>query len=158
LKSQACLIGSRLSLRGNRTRLEQVRQLVERIEAEQEGRAHHSLVANIPGSSVEEVGKRVASYSELAGIQGPTISPVWDTQEASQEGILSPPVGGRIDRMPVGATGWFAVNIIVSQKELLLAVDHLRHIGASSITVSPVQYTFYAQSKAYTNLLKMLED
>lgn len=142
LRSQACLIGSRQSLRGNNNALALIRQLVELIEAQQQGRTHYSLFANVPGQSVEAVGKQITAYPELAGIQGPTISPVWNKHAESND--TSP-------------ENWYTVNVVVLQKELMPAIDHLRSIGASSVTVTPVHYTFYAQSAIYKHLLEMLE-
>lgn len=142
LRSQACLVGSRRRLRSDPDRLALVRQLLELIEGRQRGRLFYSLTANIAGGSVEDVGRRVTARPELAGLQGPTISPVWDKHAATGE---------------VGAASWYAVNVVVPQNELVPALDHLRSIGASTVTVLPVQYTFYAQSETYVRLLKKLE-
>ncbi len=145
LSSQACLVGSRTSLRQHPERLELVRNVLDLIEAHLQGQAACSLVANLAGESVEAVGRLVASHPHLAGLQGPTIAPVWnkhaEAEGASGEGSV-----------------WFAVNVIVSQKQLLAAVDHLRSIGASTVTVTPVQYTFYAQSSAYRRLCASLAE
>jgi ATP phosphoribosyltransferase len=143
LRSQACLIGSRRTLRGNSERLALVRQLVELMEAQRRGGGFHSLIANVPGTSVEEVGRLVTAQPALAGLQGPTISQVWNKHLVSDE--ASAP----------GA--WYAVNVVVPQAELLSAVDHLRSIGASTVTVTPVQYAFNAQSSIYTQVLERLE-
>lgn len=142
LRSQACLVASRRSLRGDTARLERVRQLVELIEARQHGRSSYSLVANVPGPSIEQVGQLVTANARLAGLQGPTISPVWSKHGGDPGG---PP------------QEWYAVNVIVPQKELLAAVEHLRSIGASTVSVMPVQYTFYQQSQVYQQLLHMLD-
>jgi ATP phosphoribosyltransferase len=53
---------------------------------------------------------------------------------------------------------WYAVNVVVPQDELMPAVDHLRRIGASTVTVTAVQYAFQEQSDAYTSLLERLKD
>ncbi len=143
LRSQACLVGSRRSLRGNAARLEGVRQVLELIEAQQRGQRLYSLFANVAGSSVEDVGRQVTALPELAGLQGPTIAPVWNKHAAHQQQTTST---------------WYAVNVVVPQAELLHAVDHLRSIGASTVTVTPVQYTFHAQSAAYVSLLERLRD
>jgi ATP phosphoribosyltransferase len=139
LRSQACLVGSRRSLRSSPERLESVRQLLELIEAQQSGRGFYSLIANVSGSSVEAVGRQVTALPQLAGLQGPTISPVWSKHSEDR------------------AT-WYAVNVVIPQEELMPAVDHLRSIGASTVTVTPVQYAFAACGAAYTRLLERLAD
>ncbi len=142
LRSQACLIGSRRTLRNDASRLALLRQFIELVEARQRGRLFYSLTANIAGPSVEAVGRLVSARPELAGLQGPTISPVWDKYVA---GTDAPP------------NTWYAVNMVVPQAELLPALDYLRSIGASTMTVLPVQYVFHAESEAYRQLLHMLE-
>lgn len=139
MRSQAALVGSRRALRGNRANLERVRQLCDLIEARRRGRLHYSLTANIAGASAESVGRLVAARQELAGLQGPTIAPVWNKFGESD-------------------VSWFAVNLIVLQDELLPAVDHLRTIGASSISALAVQHVFRAESEAYTRLLARLAE
>ncbi len=140
LRSQAALIGSRRSLRADEGKLALVRQLLELIEARRRGRLFYSLTANVPGDLVEAVGRKVTARHELAGLQGPTISPVWSKFAA--EGVSDPP--------------WYAVNVAVPQEELLQAVDHLRSIGAFSITTGQIQHVFQSQSEAYARLLAAL--
>lgn len=139
LRSQACLVGSRRSLRSDPARRELVRQLLELIEARRRARLFYSLTANIAGPSVEAVGRLVTAQPELAGLQGPTIAPVWNKHAGSE-----------------GET-WYAINVVVPQEELMPAVDHLRQIHASTITVLPVQYVFHDRSTAYMQLLAALE-
>lgn len=141
LKSQAALIGSRRSLRGDSDKLALVRQLLELIEARRRGRLFYSLTANVPGESVEVVGRKVTAKQELAGLQGPTISSVWSKFSVDGATVLP----------------WYAVNVVVPQEELLPAVDHLRNIGAFSITTLQVQHVFRSQSEAYTRLIAALE-
>lgn len=140
LRSQACLIGSKPTLRRHPERLEVVRQLLELLEAMSYGRTHYALFANVAAASVEEVVRMVAQHPALAGLQGPTIAPVW-----------SKPV------TDASATTWYAINVIVPQRLLLPAVDHLRAVGASTVSVVPVQYTFSSKSTSYQRLLAMLE-
>ncbi len=142
LRSQACLIGSRRSLRGDADRLALVQHLLELIEARQRGRLFYSLTANIAGQSVEAVGRRVTARPELAGLRGPTIAPVWDKYATSQS---------------EDGANWYAVNVVVPQDELIPALDYLRTIGASTMTVLPVQYVFHAHSAAYMRLLAELK-
>jgi ATP phosphoribosyltransferase len=142
LRSQACLVANRRALRADAGRLALVRDVLELVEARRRGRQFFSIVANVPGASVEEVGRLVTARPALAGLQGPTIAPVWDKLGAAGDGN--------------GERRWFAVNMTVPQNELLPAVAHLRGIGASSLTVLPVQYVFHAASGAYEKLLERL--
>lgn len=139
LRSQAVLVGSRRTLRGDDLRLELVRQLLELIEARRRGRLFYSLTANLPGNSLEAVGRDVTARVELAGLQGPTIAPVWSKFAAA----------GAVPQ-------WYAVNVVVPQEELLPAIDHLRRIGAVSITTLQVQHVFHAQSDAFVRLCTAL--
>jgi ATP phosphoribosyltransferase len=140
-RSQAVLVGSRRNLRTDPSKLALVRELLELIEARRRGRLFYSLTANVPGRSVAEVGRGVAARQELAGLHGPTIAPVWNKYLAEAG----------------GEPQWFAVNVVVPQQELLSATDHLRSLGAVSITTVQVQHVFKAQSEAYAQLLTALE-
>ncbi len=140
LRSHAVLVGSRRTLRGNAEKLALVRQLLDLIEARRRGRLFYSLTANLPGSSVEAVGRSVTARVELAGLQGPTIAPVWSKFVVEE-------------RSP----RWYAVNLVVPQEELLPAIDHLRSVGAVSVSTVQVQHVFKAESEAYARLLNALE-
>ena len=135
LRSQAMLIGSRRTLRGDAGKLALVRQLLDLLEARRRGRLFYSLTANLSGDSVEAVGRRVTARVELAGLHGPTISPVWSKFAAEGTGPQ-----------------WYAVNVVVPQDELLPAVEHLRAIGAVSVTTLQVQHVFKAESEAFARL------
>jgi ATP phosphoribosyltransferase len=139
LRSNAVLVGSRRTLRGDETKLALVRQLLDLIEARRRGRLFYSLTANVAGESVESVGRLVTARVELAGLQGPTISPVWSKYAGAGTGPQ-----------------WYALNVVVPQDELLPAVDHLRGIGAVSISTLQLQHVFKAESEAYARLLAAL--
>ncbi|MFV9506514.1 MAG: ATP phosphoribosyltransferase [Oscillochloridaceae bacterium umkhey_bin13] len=139
LRSQAVLIGSRRTLRQQQAKLALVRQLLELLEARRRGRLFYSLTANLPGDSVEAIGRLVTSRVELAGLQGPTIAPVWSKFAASGT-----------------APQWYAVNVVVPQDELLPAIDHLRNHGAVSVSTVQVQHVFHAESEAYARLIAAL--
>lgn len=139
LRSSAALVGSRRTLRADVGKLAILRQLLELIEARRRGRLFYSLTANVPGDSPEAVARLVTAKQGLAGLQGPTIAPVWSKFAA--EGAPAQ---------------WHAVNVVVPQEELLPAVEHLRDIGAVSITTVQVQHVFRAESEAYARLLAAL--
>ena len=140
LHSQAVLIGSRRTLRSDASKLVPVQQLLELIEARRRGRRFYSLTANLMGTSVEAVGRLVTARVELAGLQGPTIAPVWSKFAAEGRGPQ-----------------WYAVNVVVPQDELLPAVAHLRTVGAVSVSTLQVQHVFQAESEAFARLRAALE-
>jgi len=134
LRSQACLIGSRRSLRANAAGRVAVRTILELIEARQRGRGYVQITANIAGDSAEDVGRRVAARPDLAGMQGPTVAPV----------------------LAGGPTGWYTVTLFAPQDRVMAMVDHLRALGGGAMAVAPAQYVFDARCEAYERLLREL--
>lgn len=137
LRSQACLVANRANLRANAGKLAAVRIILELVEARGRGRQFVQIVANVPGASAEDVGRKVAVRRDLAGMQGPTVAPVWTPDGASFE--------------------WHTVTIVIRQDQVMPAVDHLRALGGDGITVMPSQYVFTAHSEEYQKLLAVLE-
>ena len=137
LQAQACLIANRRSLRDDPAKAEVVRSMLELIEARRRARTYVSLIANVPGSDVAEVGARVAANPALAGLQGPTVAPVWNKDGSG--------------------AGWYAVSMIVDAAQVLPAVQHLRAIGSSGITVLPVHYVFAERSQSFARLLSEMD-
>jgi ATP phosphoribosyltransferase len=135
LRSQACLIGSRRSLRANVAAREAVRTILELIEARRRGRTYVQITANIAGESAEDVGRRVAARPELAGMQGPTVAPV----------------------LAGAPTGWYTVTLFAPQERVMAVVEHLRELGGGAMAVVPAQYVFDARCEAYARLLEELE-
>ncbi len=136
LKAQSCLIANRHTLAADPKKQALVQTIMELIEARRRARSFVSLIANVPGSSIEDVGQRVAANTLLAGMQGPTIAPVW-----SKDG---------------SGAGWFAVSMIVEEQQMLAAVAHLRAIGSNGISVLPVHYVFADRSQQFSQLLSTL--
>jgi ATP phosphoribosyltransferase len=147
LRSQACLIGNRRTLRHSPPKLELVRTVLELVEARRRARLFYSVMANVQGQSAEEVGRKVAARPELSGMQGPTIAPVWSSAHDPQSND-----GAFVIHQPQ----WYAVTVVVPQEQMLPTINHLRAIGASGLTVLPVQYVFGAESEAFTQLLAAL--
>jgi ATP phosphoribosyltransferase len=135
LRSQACLIAGR-SLRARPPALAAARTMLELIEGRRRARRFVQVTANMAGASVEDVGRRIAARPELAGMQGPTIAPVWSGDAAS--------------------ASWFMVTLIVPQERIMALVDHLRALGGDGIAVTPAQYVFEARCEAYEELLREL--
>jgi ATP phosphoribosyltransferase len=147
LRSQACLIANRRVLRADLTKLELVRSVLELVEARRRARLFYSVMANVQGRSVEEVGRQIAQRPEFSGVQGPTIAPVWD-KAFDPENMDA----GFVTRQP----HWFAVTVVIPQEQMLPTIAHLRAIGANGLTVVPVQYVFGASSEAFDRLLSAL--
>ena len=135
LRSQACLVGSRRSLRSHPARIAMVRTILELVEARRRGRNYVQVTANIAGASAEEVGQRVATRPEFAGMQGPTVAPVYSG----------------------AGDGWYTVTLFVPHDRVLPLVDHLRQLGGGALAVVPAQYVFDARCDAYERLLAALE-
>lgn len=137
LKAQACLIGNRLALGRGGPALDAARVLLEYFEAALRARGFYSVIANVRGESAEEVARRIVRQAGLAGLQGPTIAPVFPKH--------------------AGEGRWFAVNLIVRGDQLLSVVEHLRRAGASEAVAAPLAYFFDAQSAHYEALLAKLK-
>jgi ATP phosphoribosyltransferase len=134
LESQACLIANRTALKRRPLVLALARQLLEFIIAHLRATENVAIFANVRGETPEAIGARISSKSTIAGLQGPTISPIL-TRE-----------GG----------GWYAVNIIVRKNQLAQAITELREIGGSGVVVTPVMYIFEEEPEAYKAMLDAL--
>lgn len=134
LRSQACLIANRRTLRECADRLAAVRKILELIEARRRASGFMRITANIRGESEEQVAAQIWARPELAGLAGPTVSRVYGQ----------------------GPDRWYAVAIVVREDCLLEAVEHLRAVGGSGVTVLPATYVFESRSLHYERLLDEL--
>lgn len=134
LESQATLIGNLATLREDDGKLALTRELLERVEAHLRAQAFQWIVANIEGESPEAVAERVMSRPEYSGLQGPTLAPVF-----SRDG-----------------SRWFSVQVVVPKERLIGAIDHMRDLGASGITINDPAYVFQTPCQAYSSLLEKL--
>jgi ATP phosphoribosyltransferase len=134
LVSQACLIGNVHHLGEREARLALARSLLEVMEARLRAGSFYRLTANIRGESAEAVAGQILSRPEVAGLQGPTVSKVFSTDEES----------------------WFAVSLVVPKERLLEAVDHLRRAGGMDVQAAQVSYLFKERCQAYEALLRAL--
>jgi len=132
LTSQACLIGNRFSLKSRPEVLAIAKRLLEFVEAHLRATGYHAIIANVQGESAEAVARRILSQPDLAGLQGPTISPVY----------LRDP----------NARDWYAISIIVRKQRLVQAVEQLRSIGGSGVVVTPATYIFEDEPQTYRKL------
>ena len=134
LSSQACLMGNRELLGKTPARLDQTRIILETLEGHLRADSFYRLTANIRGPSPEAVSASILSRPEMAGLQGPTISRVYNVEEQD----------------------WYSVGLVVARDALVDVVQHLRQAGAADISASPVGYLFKDQCQAYATLLESL--
>ena len=83
----------------------------------------------------EDVARKILARPELAGLQGPTISPVFSEEK-----------------------GWYSVRLVVREDRLLGGVDHLREVGATDISAAQVSYQFEDRCQAYERLIASQQD
>ncbi len=132
LVSQACLIGNRVTLAQNAAMLQQAQAILEMMEGYLRARPYYRLSANVRGPSQEAVASRILARPDLSGLQGPTVSQVYN----------------------VDGTDWYAVNLVITESNLLQAVQHLRQAGGIDISASRVGYLFKDHCFAYERLLE----
>ena len=111
--------------------------MVELIEATMRARSYLSLTANMQGASPEAILHDLLKEKALAGLRGPTIARVYSKTMTDER--------------------WYAVTIVVDQKTLPQAIDHLRHAGGSDITVTPLNYYFDSKSWNFEALLEKIK-
>ena len=131
LVSQACLIGNRTLL--GRT-LQRARTILEMMEGYLQAKSYYRLSANVRAPSAEAVASQILERPALAGLQGPTVSRVYN----------------------VDGEDWYAVSLVVDLDRVLEAVEHLRRVGATDISTSQVRYMFREHCTAYESLLSKL--
>lgn len=136
LQSQMIFIGNRTALTRRPEVLAVARQMLERIEAHLRAVEHETIIANVRGSSPEEVAQKVFSQPDLGGLQGPTIS--------------------RVYLRDAGDTGWYAITIVVRKDRLHQSIEQLRSIGGSGVLVLPITYIFEEEPHRWVKLLDTL--
>jgi ATP phosphoribosyltransferase len=136
MESQGCLVANRRALLERPGLLEICHELIERLEAHLTAENYYSVVANMTGSSGEEVSARLFEAG-LGGLQGPTISPVY-TKSGDKE------------------SGLYAAVICVPKKELYPAVKSLRKLGGSGVLVQPMVYIFDSEPYRWRSLVDEL--
>ncbi len=136
LESQAVLIGNKQTLLSDPEVLKTARILIEFFEAHLIGKDKLAVFANMRGDNPQAIAQRIFDSTTIQGLQGPTISQVI-VKNADQN--------------------WFAVNIIVSKKEMYKAISELRAIGGSGVIVIPVNYVFDEEPPRYRKLLEKLQ-
>lgn len=137
LSSQAVLIGNLRTLYTDSGRRESLRLMLELIEGRLNAGSIYSVTANIQGESEDQIAEGILEHSEIAGLQGPTVSRVYSKGKQAES--------------------WFAVTVVIDRANLMTAVEYLRRLGASGITTSPATYIFRSESPAYQAFLEAAE-
>lgn len=140
LESQGVLVANRRALLDRPGLLEIVHELIERFDAHLKAEMYYSVIANMRGTSPEDVATRLLSCQGLQGLQGPTISPVYNmngSSSAAQHGV-------------------YAATICVSKKSLYGAVKELQKLGGSGVLVQPMTYIFDEEPTRWRALLGKL--
>jgi ATP phosphoribosyltransferase len=140
LKSEACLVANRDSLRNRQEVLDVARRLLEFTEAFLRAQGSYVVTANIRGKTPEEIARKMFAQVTITGLQGPTVSRVVVREDLNN--------GGR----------WYAINIIVRKPEIFQAVSELRQIGGSGVIVTPCTYIFEEEPQRYQAMLAALEE
>jgi ATP phosphoribosyltransferase len=136
LYSQATFIGNRTALSERPAVLAAAQELLERFEAHLRASDHYTVIANMRGRTPEEVAQKMFTQTELGGLQGPTISPVYLREPQD--------------------TNWYAISIVVRKERLRPAIEQLRRIGGSGVLVLPVVYIFEEEPQRWRQLLENL--
>lgn len=123
LRSEACLIANPDSLRANPAVQSVARRLLERFEANIRAASRYLVFANVRGESPEAVAQAFFSKTQLGGLTGPTIAPIYSQK-------------------PSRAGKWFSVSVVVEGSALYEAVHQIRAIDGSGVVVTPITYIF----------------
>ncbi|CAK9875438.1 unnamed protein product [Sphagnum jensenii] len=139
LSSQGVFVANKRALLERKEVLDVAHELLERFEAHLTAQGQFTVVANMRGSSAEEVAERILEHTDFPGLQGPTISPVYTTKN------------GNI------SVDYYAIVICVPKPKLYHAIRQLRKAGGSGVLVSPLTYIFDEETPRYRNLLAALK-
>lgn len=126
LTTQASLIANHSAIQRDQVRQVAVTML-EYIEAHLRAEKFLMVIANIRGTSAEDVAHKLHTQTTLGGLQGPTIAPIYANSNTPKD------------------SGWFGITLMVKRTELTGAIDQLRRVGGSGVIVTPVAYVFEEQ-------------
>jgi len=136
IASEAVLIGNRRNLRAVAAKLETARELIELLEAQRRARQFVALRANISGTSVADVQRRILAIPALSGSKGPGVV-----------AVASPP-GTR--------QKWFETNLLVRSHLIHKTMQHLRALGGTDIIVTRPNYVFDEKSATFEEFERQL--
>ncbi|KAK1275924.1 hypothetical protein QJS04_geneDACA000874 [Acorus gramineus] len=139
LESQAVFVGSKNSLIRREGVLDITHEMLERLEAHLRAVGQVMVTANMRGNSAQEVAERVLNQASLAGLQGPTISPVYCR---GSDGTIK--------------VEYYAINICVAKKDLYKSIRQLRAIDGSGVLNYNLTYIFEEETTRWRDLLERL--
>mmetsp|Transcript_6000 Transcript_6000/g.15978 ORF Transcript_6000/g.15978 Transcript_6000/m.15978 type:complete len:437 (+) Transcript_6000:31-1341(+) len=139
MQSQGILVASKKALMDRPGLLQVVHELIERFDAHLTAEQYFSVIANMKGTSPEDVANRLLRVPGLEGLQGPTIANVYNKNES----------GEAVHHV-------FAATICVTKKRIYSAVKALQKIGGSDVLVLPMTYIFNEEPVRWKNLLNAL--
>lgn len=137
LASEACLVCNAKNLSQSPQKLRLVKYILEYIEANLRAKKFVSVLANIQGTSQDEVGERLVNATDLSGMVGPSVVKVYSKLSDTST--------------------WYEVNIVIERNKLLDTIEHLRDIGGKDITITYPQYVFNAESRTFNDLQSLLD-
>jgi ATP phosphoribosyltransferase len=132
LASQACLVGNKQLLLQAPQTLNLAKAILETVEGHLKAESYFRLTVNVQGKSPEAISSGILSRPELAGLQGPTISNVYNLDNSD----------------------WYSINLLVPRDSLLKAVEHLRSVGGKDMAVSHIDYLFKDECDSYQRLVE----
>jgi ATP phosphoribosyltransferase len=109
--------------------LDAARVMLEHIDGALQGHGFSQVTVNIRGESAQDVARKIAANPITRGLQGPTVAPIHGME-----------------------SGWHTVTIIISNANLLPAVQYLRTIGGTQSIVVPVRSIFLEESLTFARL------
>ncbi|KAK1298739.1 hypothetical protein QJS10_CPB14g00907 [Acorus calamus] len=139
LESQAVFVGSKNSLIRREGVLDVTHEMLERLEAHLRAVGQVMVTANMRGNSAQEVAERVLNQTSLAGLQGPTISPVYCR---GSDGTIK--------------VEYYAISICVAKKDLYKSIRQLRAIDGSGVLNYNLTYIFEEETTRWRDLLERL--
>lgn len=141
MQSQGILVANKTSLMDRPGLLAIVHELIERFDAHLKAEQFYSVIANMRGSSAEEVATLLLN-SGVGGLQGPTLSSVYNMEGNNSSGAAE--------------HGFYAATICVPKKKLYSTVKILQKLGGSGVLVQPMTYIFDEEPKRWMDLLGKL--
>ncbi|KAL6760653.1 ATP phosphoribosyl transferase [Haematococcus lacustris] len=141
MESQGILVANRRSLLDRPGLLMVVHELIERFDAHLKAEQYYSVIVNMRGSSAEEVAACLLQAPGLQGLQGPTISPVYNVATSGSNGVQE---------------HFYAATICVRKKQLYSSVKALQKLGGSGVLVLPMTYIFDEEPQRWHDLLARL--
>lgn len=137
VEAEACVIANRRALEADPDLLDAVRIMTEYIDATLNGQEYFQVTVDIQGKTAEDVAHKIASNDVTKGLLGPTVAPIYSSNGADN-------------------ISWYTVTLVVGQKNLLTAVEHVREIGGRHVIATPVRYIFLEEAPTFAKLLKKL--